>query len=939
MAEPSSNDVAAVLSALTVFSSATDKPSITRANNWLQDFQHSPDAWATANVLLQSPDAAPAARLFAAQTFRAKVTFDLAQVPGAHHLQLRDTLLAALRGCAQGPRTVVTQLCLALAGLALQVPQWENVVQNMYDMFGSDPATVPVLLEFLTVFPEELSGNSKIPVSNDEYRDRMPVLLTEQSGRVLELLAMYIQSPGVTPPIQGQVFQCLRSWLSAGEIIATALAETPLLEFAFAALASNELFDSAVNVICDLIHETQELEENMSVILLIVPRVIDLRPMLATAKEDPEKVRGYTRIFSEAGETYRMLILQTPETFLPVVEAIAECTAYSDLDIVPITFPFWWRLAQSIGKRLTVPPVLVEAYSALVGIIIGHLHFPADPDSMSNQEADDFRAFRHVMGDTLKDCCHVLGTDTCLLRAYDMIASAMAATGGDASRVSWQAIEAPLFSMRSMGAEMDLADDQVIPKIMDILPSLPGHPRVRYAALLVVSRYTEWTSTHPSYIPFQLQYISAGFDDTDLEVPAAAGVAMKYLCKDCKQHLVSYLPQLHSFLNTVGGKLNQDDTLQIYEAVAYVISSMSLEEAAQSLKTFSTDILSKIHTVVNKPTAATKEELQVLVDSLEHLETMLQIVKGFGEHLPTTCRNTYEEAWALLDTVIAKYGEHYNVGDRVTRVLRYGLDLFGTAALPIAPHVLSRMATSFEAHGISGYVWIISKVIGRFGNEEDPAIRDVFRRAYESVSTKVLSLLQQQPAAEIPDVVEDYIRLLLQMVDFTPDILFPSPAFPASFGSAVAGLTLVQVDICYLALEFLRIVLTHDALSRNAGVTVPPKFPIYAQAIRDVFAEQGFQLLVCLLVGFVGDFDEETTSQVVTIFRTICAVWPSEISSWLPSVMEQLPSSIPLSVKEKFLADFNVAMAARDLDNVRNAALVLHRASRRIKARRRDGIS
>lgn len=324
-------------------------------------------------------------------------------------------------------------------------------------------------------------------------------------------------------------------------MIATALAETPLLEFAFVALASDDLFDSAVNVICDLIHETQELEENMSVIQLIVPRVIALRPMLATSKEDPDKMRGYTRIFSEAGETYRMLILQTPETFLPIVEAIADCTAYTDLDIVPITFPFWWRLAHSIGKRLSVPPVLVEAYSALVEIIIGHLHFPPDPESMSNQEADDFRSFRHVMGDTLKDCCHVLGTDKCLMRAYDMIATAMARAGrtggGGASAqvVSWQDIEAPLFSMRSMGAEMDVSDDQVIPKIMDILPSLPGHPRVRYAALLVVSRYTEWTSRHPSYIPFQLQYISAGFDDVDVEVPAAAGVAMKYLCKDCKQ--------------------------------------------------------------------------------------------------------------------------------------------------------------------------------------------------------------------------------------------------------------------------------------------------------------------------------------------------------------------------------------------------------------------
>lgn len=80
---------------------------------------------------------------------------------------------------------------------------------------------------------------------------------------------------------------------------------------------------------------------------------------------------------------------------------------------------------------------------------------------------------------------------------------------------------------------------------------------------------------------------------------------------------MSFLPQLHEFLNTVGNKLNQDDKLQIYEAVAYVISSMPLEQAAQSLKTFSTDILSKIHAVLNKPTIATKEELQVIVG--EHI--------------------------------------------------------------------------------------------------------------------------------------------------------------------------------------------------------------------------------------------------------------------------------------------------------------------------------
>jgi transportin-3 len=327
------------------------------------------------------------------------------------------------------------------------------------------------------------------------------------------------------------VFSCLRSWLVAGEVRATELAETPLFPYIFEALASEDLFDAAVDVICDLIHETQELDENMPVVRLIVPRVIALKPLLLDHKDDPDKIKGYTRIFAEAGETYRLLILQHTETFFPIVEAIGDCAAYPDLDIVPITFPFWMRLAQSIGKKPSVSPLFLEAYSTLVDVIIHHLKFPPVQQA-TGQEAEHFRAFRHVMGDTLKDCCFVLGTDTCLLKSYRMITEGLSRSP---EAVSWQEIEAPLFALRSMGAEVDPMDNSAVPKIMDLIPSLPDHPRVRYAAVLIISRYTEWINMHPEYIQRQLQYIATGFEDSDVEVSAAAGQALKFLCQDCKQ--------------------------------------------------------------------------------------------------------------------------------------------------------------------------------------------------------------------------------------------------------------------------------------------------------------------------------------------------------------------------------------------------------------------
>ncbi|KAJ8591523.1 ARM repeat-containing protein [Rhizopogon salebrosus TDB-379] len=931
MADNQAANIQALLSVLSVFTSAPDKASLEKANSWLQDFQHSPEAWSTCNVLLLSPDAPPAAKLFATQTFRMKVTYDLHQVDPSNLLPLRDTLITALERYKSGPKTIITQLCLALSGLALQLPAWENALQSMVETFGTNPATVPVLLQFLTVLPEEVSGNTRIPVTDEEYLERSEKLLSGNSEQVLQLLSMYLQATGVTHAVQSQIFGCLRSWLVAGEINMSAFGKSPLLAFAFEALGSDELFDSAVDVVCEMIHETQEIDDYMPVIELIVPRVIALKNRLDEQKDDPEKIRGYAKIFAEAGETYRLLIFQHTDTFYPIVEAIGQCSAYPDLDIVPITFPFWMRLAQTIGKKSSVSPLFLEAYKGLMGVIIRHLHFPPDLTSMTGQEADNFRSFRHVMGDTLKDCCLVLGADTCLLSAYGLITIAL--SRGPQS-ISWQEIEAPLFAMRSMGAEVDLMDETAVPKIMDLIPSLPIHPRVRYAALLIVSRYTEWINRHPEYIAQQLQYISAGFEDPDAEVSAAAGQALKYLCQDCKQHLIEFLPTLHTFLTTTGAKLAQDDRRQVYEAIAYVISAMPMDKAAESLRTFSLDILSQIHTISSKSTAVTKQELKEVGYGLENLEVMLHVVGPFGDQLPAACQNSCQEAWLIFDVFISKFAFDYDTSERATRVLRHGVTLFGQTALSVASSVLSRMATSFEATGFSSFLWISGKIIGRFGQEEDPALRNAFQSLYERATSKVVGLLQLKDPRDIPDVLEDYVQLLLQLIRMTPDVFFQSSAFPLAFRATMAALTLIHSDLVFASLDLFRDILTHECLVPSSSP--PPKFPIYVSAIMAVMDKEGFEFVGYILTGLVGDFPEDSAAVVVTIFRSIALLWSTQLIAWLPPILQQLPpTSAPNQAREQFLLDVTNALNTAQYDKVKYCVLGLHRASRKARDRRR----
>jgi transportin-3 len=321
----------------------------------------------------------------------------------------------------------------------------------------------------------------------------------------------------------------------AGEITATTLAQSPLFDFAFEALGSEQLFDGAAELLIELIHETQELEDNMPVIEKIVPRLIALRPQIEVDKDDAEKLRRWCQIFCEAGETYRMLIVHHTETFLPLVEAVAECAASEDLDIVQITFTFWYRLGQTLGKQRAIPLEITKVYENVLDTFIRHIHFPADLVSTTAQDAEDFRSFRHDIGDVLKDCCYVLGADFVLDRVYNVLTAALE-RGMSGTVVAWQEVEAPLFCMRALGGEIDWTQqNEKIMKIMEVLPALPQHPRVRYAATMLMSRYTPWVAKHPEHIPGQLTYITASFQDEDLEVVSAAGHALKYLCQDCKQ--------------------------------------------------------------------------------------------------------------------------------------------------------------------------------------------------------------------------------------------------------------------------------------------------------------------------------------------------------------------------------------------------------------------
>lgn len=96
-----------------------------------------------------------------------QITYDLDQLPQEQRLPLKDTLIANLKTTPKASRT---QLCLALADLLLQLPEWQNPTQEVIQHLGNDPATVLALLEFLHVLPQEMTGNIRINITVRQTR-------------------------------------------------------------------------------------------------------------------------------------------------------------------------------------------------------------------------------------------------------------------------------------------------------------------------------------------------------------------------------------------------------------------------------------------------------------------------------------------------------------------------------------------------------------------------------------------------------------------------------------------------------------------------------------------------------------------------------------------------------------------------------------------------
>jgi transportin-3 len=703
------------------------------------------------------------------------------------------------------------------------------------------------------------------------------------------------------------LIKAIDSWTR--EIPLADILQSPLFSVLIHALEAPESFDAAIDCLCTIIRETRDVDENQAAIEKLLPQVLTLRPKLARSaqEEDTEVFTGIARVFAEAGDSWVLLVARQPVLLKPLVESLLDTAALDwEKDSVKHTFSFWYELKQylTLEKYLEAKKELRPIYSKLVDIMIKLLEYPA-PESGNeidlfegDRDAEEkFREFRHQMGDVLKDCCEVLGATECLKKPYELIHAWVGKYASQAApnRVPhWQELEAPLFALRAMGREVPPDEDVMLPQLIPLIVQIPDHPKLRFQAVMVLGRYTEWTAQHPQTLQDQLQFIIGAFNYPSKEVLQAAALSFKFFCTECADLLKGEVAQLQQFYSSVLDKLSVDSQEEITEGVAAILAKQPIDQIYPGMKAFVDPVVQGIVDLAEK--ATDKASQLALSDRLQLLTIFIQWVQPYvpepNEH-PAV--KYCQEIFPYLASIARRFMDSIPVLERICRCWRHMVIAYRTQIAPLVPAMAEELRIGFAQSKQGCFLWATDSIVREFYDDAEgvqPGFAEAVYQFFEQQATTFLRALSEIPPEGLPDVIEDFFRMCQDILLYHSNRALPSPMMLDILEAASNTLQILKEEPLMATLHFLRDFLSYGLPDQpyssfaNGDRRTPQ--PV-VDAVKRISIAKGEEMTKRLMVGMMYTFPQDCYPDASGVILGLFQILPQQASAWIRTTITLLP--------------------------------------------------
>lgn len=317
-------------------------------------------SWKIADELLQQKRDLHSC-YFAAQTMRNKIQNSFHELPDDAHVSLRESLIAHISQITIDTNPIiVTQLCLALADLALLMSRWENPIHDLISRLSDNENSLWPLINTLSLIPEEISSRNLRLGAN--RRDDIHKQLEANSSIVLRLLVQSLTQYANANAVKVlNVVKCFTSWICTHAIAICETANNAIVVEAFNLLNNPDtelkLHDAAGDLLCSFL-QCLEMHKLPGLETYMMQNVAQLESSynMSVAQEEIDKAMNFCRIFTTLAESFLDKMINTeldqqPHYSIKSLDLVLNCIGHYDYEVAELTFPLWYRLSEELYQK------------------------------------------------------------------------------------------------------------------------------------------------------------------------------------------------------------------------------------------------------------------------------------------------------------------------------------------------------------------------------------------------------------------------------------------------------------------------------------------------------------------------------------------------------------------------------------------------------------
>lgn len=880
MNKPSVDHVRAVINALYDESNPTGKE---KASEWLQELQRSVYAWEIADHLLRL-NVSVETSYFAAQTMRTKVQYHFHELQPTQYQSLRDSLLDHLFTLHGASHAIVTQLCLTLADLAVQMPQWKEVVNDLSQRFGTTLERFPILLEILTVLPEEV-GSHHLRVGANR-RDDVCTELRASATTVLNLLAACVGQFQNDANIKVKMFRCAASWVTLSAFPPAEFAETELLQTTFRTLheadSSDMLHEVAADFVCNALFTSENLDKQQPLAEGLFKYVMMLPPAYEKAvnSEDFDRALNLCRIFTEMGESYLHVMVESPGKGLGDLRTLTillTCVKHHQYEVAEVTFNFWYRLSEALFKARNDAKTAIfrQYFQTLIEALCVHCRLDSDAQGIPD-DSDEFGEFRLRVADLINDCVFIIGSTNCFSQMYNSLAQQ-----GD--KIPWEITEAILFVMSTVARNVS-DESEVVGHFLPMVLNLPStcHVAVRHSSIKLVGELAEWIHEHPQYLDPVLRFLLSNIQDP--KISSITALAISSICMSCYSQMTKYFDVLAQVVVAADSlSISHESYIGFLKGVCKVLEAVeSTEKLSEGLQYICGIHIASLKQILSAP-GNSYPDPTLWLDRLAATFRYLNPKVDNGKVHPAVV--VVEEVWPILSNICDKYRADIKIIERCCRCIRFAVRCLGKAAINLLSPLVSQMVSIYGTNPHSCFLYLGSILVDEYG-EEVGCISGLVDMTVAFCVPAFQLLSQEKGMIEHPDTIDDLFRLCSRCLQKFPVSFLKCDIAIPSIHCAVVASIIEHRDANLSVMKFLKcLVSCATEKSRN-------DFQERVSLVQQILAVHGQNIINGLIQACAGALPSYMVLDVAEVLWEFITFCREETSKWVELSLQSIQTQI-----------------------------------------------